>query len=144
MKTWKVKDNLREENCKFYVNKEKRTITCVYAPERCSSIVWNDSYAFIDTVRMYDHDDLLDLKGHYAATAVCAPEDEWNECIGKRVAFLKVRKKFYKSYFNAVNKYITAMDKYMNNYVEIMNNFGARIENSIKHEEERLKEEIIK
>lgn len=134
-----MKDYVREENCKFYVNEEKRKVVCTY-----------DADAFIiddyinEKLPLYTSDLMKQAKitAHFTGVATCAPEDKWDVAIGKRVAFLKMRKKFYRSYFNAANRVIDYLDNILAGIVTDFNTFGEKVESSIEREEKRLREAI--
>jgi hypothetical protein len=98
--------NIDKKKINFEVNKEKRTVCCYmkshyaneYAQEVKSRILGN-KYVDINDSNYFDF--FLFPERHWHNTisgiAKCSPNDEWNEEIGKRVAFLKLKNKILKA-----------------------------------------------
>lgn len=136
-----MKDYMREPNCKFYVDESKRKVVCVYDVEELPydfSYLINNELLKINT---YNINDLIRFKmptKHFVGIATCAPEDEWNEAIGRRIAFLKTRKKYYTSYFKTANHIIDRIDEQMAAITNKINELGEKVENSVYREQERI------
>ena len=98
-------NGIKMSDCRFYVNKEERTIVCV---------IPNTNDMFLDFIDMHmDFPNLeitpwgklrkhtLNMPYSFMGKAVCAPEDEWDEEVGRMIAFSKAKDKCYKSFFKA-------------------------------------------
>lgn len=84
---------MSNNNVKYYVNKEKRTVVCVL-----SGCTWNASNRISKYVQNYDYFIMpyggeLRIKDEYVGIAKCSPEDTWDEDYGQRLAFARARKK---------------------------------------------------
>lgn len=137
-----MKDYMREPECKFYVNEDKRKVVCVYdVEENLFGACYADSkYLNIDLENINDIiRDEMPTK-HFVGVATCSPEDEWNEAIGRRIAFLKVREKYYRSYFKTANRIIDRIDEEIADIACAINDLGERVEDSVYREKERIEQ----
>lgn len=135
-----MKDYVREENCKFYVNKEKRRVVCVYDQDEDyidDEIITNRLPYFSGRLRK-----IAKMPARFTGVANCAIEDKWDEAVGRRVAFLKMCKKYYHSFFKAINRSVDYIDGELGKFVDEFNTFGEKVENSINREQERLQKVI--
>lgn len=127
-------NNIKMENCNFYVNKEKRTIVCVIPETK------NMFYDFVDEnfqFKFYNIGDGLTydameecywMPESFSGKAVCAPDDEWNEELGRRIAFSRAKHKCYKSFFKRANRLVSSLDTYIGYMLEQFNAFGKKCE----------------
>lgn len=132
--------NITAKNAKFIVNKEKRVVVCV---------IERTSFMFIDFVldnfrigvdvdnhwnwthRKSDKNNLrekLYMPNKFVGIAVCSPDDEWNEEIGRTIAFSRAKDNVLKSFFKRANTYVNTLDKWLNESVDIINQLGAKLE----------------
>ena len=86
---------LRPTEVKYYVNEEKRTVVCV-SDEK-------NMFRVEDRIQPYAEDKHVMLFNTYipdrfVGIAKCHPDDEWNEIIGKNVAYDKMSTKFTAAY----------------------------------------------
>jgi hypothetical protein len=89
----------------------------------------------------FDFYDGLIFGGHYSLVkqitmpssfigkAVCAENDEWNEELGRKIAFSRAKDKCYKSFFKRANIFVQAIDKHLGDMIEKFNDFGLKLEN---------------
>lgn len=126
-----MKDFVREENCTFYVNEAARKIVCVYYLEAFSTEYW---YFTPFTIP----DEIVKIPQKFVGIATCSPQDKWDEKLGRRIAFLKTRKKYYNSFFKAANRAINYCDNELARITDEFNAFGTKIDRSIINEEKRL------
>lgn len=132
--------NIKPTDCKFIINREKNKVVCIY--EGCEEKLWNmlchmgiANYCYI-----YKDDSLL--PNRFVGIATCSETDEWNEELGKRIAFLRMRKKFYTAFFNVAKKFVGKIDDMLARAVDEFNAFGERVEYNINRESARIKEQI--
>lgn len=129
-------NGIRQSDCKFYVDKEARTVICVIPNTRDMLVdyIWErfHMYNFSDKVGFkagHDYEEEhLRLPKSFRGKAVCAPEDEWNEETGRMVAFARAKNKAYSSFFRHANAFIQDMDNQLNHMITDFNDFGMRLE----------------
>ena len=125
-----MKDYIREENCKFIVNKDARKVVCIF--EGGDNI---EDYLESKVSGTYLYWDVnLNLANRYVGIATCAENDEWDEKIGRRIAFYKMKKKFYNALFRRVNKVIDACDNELARIADSFNLLGAKVQRFVDHE----------
>ena len=96
-----LQNRMNKVTTEYIVNKEKRTIVCIITtvndvPERL------EKYGLMDE----DYDDIdLDIR-IYKGIAKCAPGDEWNETLGRRLAEYRASKKRQVDVNNELMKFI--------------------------------------
>lgn len=142
-------NGIKMSDCKFYVNEEARTVVCVI-PNKIRhkngdiTIVNTMVEDFIkDNFRFNDinfdfaleynwQEKNLEMPYSFIGKAVCAPEDEWDEELGRMIAFSRAKDKCYKSFFKRANILIQAIDRRLNDMITTFNDFGMKLE--AKHE----------
>ncbi len=120
------------KRCKFYVNKDKRTVVCVIPNTRSDFMDYigsmgrdNQDFSWL-YYAMYKWS--YPMPHSFHGKAVCSEEDEWNEELGKKIAYSRARDKYYKSFFNKASTLIKDCDTHMDRIVESFNNFGMKLE----------------
>lgn len=116
---------------RYIVNKERKTIVC---------LLTNTEDAFYNFICKHNAKDFLTnilggrnyknistMPAVFRGTAVCAPEDEWDEELGKKIAYSRARYKFDASFFNHANNFMAYIDKRLDQLSEQINNYGSRI-----------------
>ena len=136
-------NGIRQSDCKFYVDKEARTVICVIPNTRdlLTDYIWKHfrHNNFANPNWEYE-EKWLQLPKSFKGRAVCAPEDEWNEETGRLVAFARAKNKAYASFFRHANAFIQDMDRELNQMITNFNDFGMRLETR----RDRLENEIEK
>ena len=136
-------NGIKMSDCKFYVDKEARTVICVIPRhiKRHDGLYYVDDMMY-DYIRNYfDYPDFnvfvgvtnkfekqLQMPKSFMGKAVCAPEDEWDEDTGKLIAFSRAKDKCYKSFFRRANLLVQAMDRRLGDMIESFNNFGVKLD----------------
>jgi len=126
---------IKEENVKFIVKEEERKVICIldkttYDALRIINHMSNIYMANFNKDRM--------MPDKFVGIATCAPEDTWDEKIGKAVAFNKVCEKYYKSLFKRLNTYILDVDYELNKSINEMNIYGERVGKMLDAKKEHL------
>jgi hypothetical protein len=65
----------------------------------------------------------------FMGKATCAEEDEWNEELGRKIAFSRAKDKCYKSFFKRANRFVQAIDNRLGDMITLFNDFGMKLEN---------------
>lgn len=138
-------NGIKMTDCRFYVNEDKRIIVCIipntaYMVEEFIS----DNFDFPELdVSIYGK-----LRKHvrmprsFIGKAVCAPEDEWDEELGRKIAFAKAKDKCYKSFFKRANLFVQAVDRRLGDMITIFNDFGMKLENKREALQQQIDEKI--
>ena len=108
-----MKVRIGKEDCKFYVNKEKGTIACVinivddrpiqYAAHNFLSELEYNGIQIWPQIKSK-------LRTSYVGLAKCSPQDEWNEEIGRKIAFARAKIAFYKDFFRVFREYLMRLN----------------------------------
>lgn len=139
--------NIKQSDCIFYVNEETRTIVCKIPNTDYLLINFiNDNFCWpdmnIDSGISWRLMKKLSMPSSFIGKAVCAPEDEWNEELGRMLAFSRAKDKCYKSFFKRANLLVQTIDKRLSNIIEEFNNFGIKLSDRKDHLEQSIKEKI--
>ena len=140
--------NIKMDKCRFFVDEEKRTVICVI--ENTSSlvtdffdinkIIWsNDPTHPVNIFPNYRLEKKLVLPDRFTGKAVCAPEDEWNEEVGRLIAFDRAKEKLATSFFKRAQEYVTEIDAAFNDMVTRVNEYGARLSRGADKRLEHIK-----
>lgn len=146
----KHKFNVRPSDCRYIVNKEKRTIVCLIEhteymftdfaeanfdiPYDCLVRCWNGKPS-----RNQFHKKLY-MPKRFWGIATCAEDDEWDEEKGKFLAFSRAKNKLNNSFFKRAQLYIDTFDKSLNDSILILNNLGNKLTVNADRRQERIKE----
>ena len=99
---------MSDNNVKYYVNRDKRTVVCVLSGCR-----WNACNRITKQVQNYEYfiNPLGEfrIKDEYVGIAKCSPEDTWDEDYGQKLAFARARKKRDEAINEQVAKVIDAL-----------------------------------
>ena len=137
------------EDCNFYVDEEKRTIACVledtknmftkFISDKLYLDPWScrfngaDSYKFVSTLHM---------PNRFVGVAKCATEDEWDVELGKKIAYLRLREKVYRSFFNKARHYIDTLDDYLERSAIEINRMGTKLDKEMESRNQYIAEKL--
>lgn len=145
----KYKFNVRPEDCRYIVNKDKRKIICLIEntenmftafannnfdiPYDCMDSSWHN------TAPKHLHAKLR-MPKRFWGVATCAEEDEWDEEKGRLLAFTKAKNKLNNSFFKRAQLYVDTFDKSLNDAILILNNLGNKLTENTDRRYEKLKD----
>ena len=124
-------NGIKMSDCKFYVNEEERTVVCVI-PDTAFMLndFVNENFKFSD----FDVNEALWcgyrsylMPRSFMGKAVCSADDEWNEELGKMIAFSRAKDKCYRSFFKRANALINTIDKRLNEMINVFNDMGDKL-----------------
>ena len=138
-------NGIKMSDCKFYVNEAERTVVCVipHTEDMLMDFIY-DHFTF----SKFDIGVALGWHGRrdcympksFCGKAVCSANDEWDEELGRRIAFSRAKDKCYKSFFRRANGLVNMIDMYLGRMMEQFNSFGdkcvankERLDASIEH-----------
>ena len=150
-------NGIKMSNCRFYVNEAERTVVCVI-PQFVEEGNWRkftsdmvtdfiqDNFMFPEIDFNYSLEskliDELKMPSTFMGKAVCSPDDEWNEEIGKLIAFSRAKDKCYKSFFKRANHFVQTIDRRLGEMIEKFNDFGMKLEDKRIDLEQKINEKI--
>ena len=148
---------IKMSDCRFYVNEAERTVVCVipqfveegdcrkFTSDMVTDFI-EDNFQFPEIDFHYSMESKLThelrMPSTFMGKAVCAPEDEWNEEVGKLIAFSRAKDKCYKSFFKRANHFIQTIDRRLGDTIEQFNDFGMRLEDKRLGLEQKINEKI--
>ena len=136
-------DGIKMSDCEFYVDEEKRTVVCkITDTSHMVHDFLRENCCFSDvkisgtiTYRLWSE---TVMPYSFIGKAVCAPEDEWDEEIGKMIAFARAKEKCYTSFFKRANKIIWAINTRLEQTIDIFNAFGTKLSENKATLEEKI------
>ena len=143
-------NGIKMSDCRFYVNKEERTVVCVIPNTKFALrefIEENFEFPDFDVYCGISYDYLqkeLKLPHSFMGKAVCAAEDEWNEETGRLIAYSRAKDKYYKSFFKRANRLVQLIDRRLSDMIELFNNFGMKLEAKQGTLQAKINERITK
>ena len=126
-------NGIKMSDCKFYVDEDARVVVCVI-PNTNDMLIdfvrehfrWND--VDMDYAIDYHFEPKLQMPRSFMGKAVCAAEDEWNEELGRKIAFSRAKDKCYKSFFKRANLLVQTYDRRLGDMIETFNDFGLKLD----------------
>jgi hypothetical protein len=126
-------NGIKMSDCKFYVDEDARVIVCVIPNVHdllqdfiSQHFSWGNIN--VEWAVGYQFNKQLEMPNSFMGKAVCAPEDEWDVELGKKIAFSRAKDKCYKSFFKRANLLVQTFDKRLGDMIETFNNFGLKLE----------------
>ncbi len=139
-------NGIKMKDCRFYVNEPERTVVCVipYTQNMLLHFI-HDNFRFkdlniSDTIEFNGIERHLKMPRTFIGKAVCAPEDNWDEDLGKMIAFSRAKDKCYKSFFKRANTFVQAIDRRLGDMIETFNDFGLKLEDKREGMKQRIDE----
>lgn len=134
--------NVKPSDCVYYVNEEARKVVCVIPHTEEVFFDYIENFPFwITKEKLYDS---LIMPSRFVGIATCSPEDEFNEELGKRIAFHKAKGKMNASFFKRAQTYINSIDKDFVEVIENFNNYGERLSNNADRREKIIESMVNK
>lgn len=143
-------NGIKMSDCRFYVNEEERTVVCVIPGTRKMVLNFIEDHFSFNDVNLYDAIncwgnkwyDELELPSSFMGKAVCSTEDEWNEELGRKIAFSRAKDKCYKSFFKRANKFVQTVDRRLGDMIDMFNDFGLKLENKREALQKQIDESV--
>lgn len=142
-----MKINIKQSDCRFIVKPEDRIVICKLDRlngrplKRCVSEFARDCTESSNmTFYLFSYKaDSVEMPKSFTGIARCSTEDEWDEEKGKKIAFLRVKEKFYTSLFKRANTYIKYCDQAADMLSERFNELGKVASDNLK----ALRDEVL-
>ena len=112
-----MKHSIKREDVKYFVNEEKRTVVAVLEGTACLfTDFMYDNNGPLPCRDYYKLDDRYSLPNRFVGIAKCSVNDEWNEQLGKLIAFDRLKEKVNNSFIKCANKYVEDIDNDINTF----------------------------
>jgi len=145
-----MSNGIKMSNCRFYVDETARTVVCVI-PNTKNMVMdfivehfdWHDVNMY-EAVNSWDNKfyTKLYMPNSFMGKAVCAAEDEWDEELGRKIAFARAKDKCYKSFFKRANLFVQTVDARLGDMITAFNDFGMKLENKREALQQQIDEKI--
>lgn len=112
-----MKHSIKREDVKYFVNEEKRTVVAVLEGTEClfTDFMYENNGP-LPCRDYYELDNRYSLPNRFVGIAKCSVNDEWNEQLGKLIAFDRLKEKVNNSFVKCANKYVEDIDKSINTF----------------------------
>lgn len=137
-----MKIDISMERCRFIVKPEDRIIVCILPCARIS--VFNFLYGLDGHLPFSTSVMPPQLSEYYKGIAYCAPEDEWNEELGKLIAYNKAKRKFCTAFFRKINTYFNKVYKEIESAASTCDALGLKWSDSIIKLDKQIEEILNK
>lgn len=146
-----MKFNISMEDAKFIVNEDNHVVVCVIENTKRLFIDFANKNFHIGTDLGFlstwdksypDFQDKLYMPNKFVGVAKCSPDDEWDENIGRIIAFSRAKDNLLKSFFKRAQFYVTSIEDWLDDAVEILNNLGNKLTNNSDHRHAYIEELI--
>ena len=127
-------------NVKYIIDKSNRKVICLIENTREAfyhfMYDWNTKTDFVFRIDYKKYK----MNNAFRGVATCSPNDEWDEKLGKQIAYARARYKFDRSFFNQANRFVNDVDARFNQMCDEINNYGRRIEEKYNYRQKKLEE----
>lgn len=141
-------NGIKMSDCKFYVNEEAKIVVCVIpTTEWMLNDFINENFDFPNFdvgESIWNNRASYRMPKSFMGKAVCSPEDEWDEELGKMLAFSRAKDKCYRSFFKRANALVNTMDRRLNEMITVFNKMGERLEGKREALNQQIEEKTHK
>lgn len=129
------------ENVRFVVKPERRKVVCIISNAK------NYLEDFIDLWKNgwsapWKVEDNLRMPDRFVGVATCDENDEWNEEIGKAIAFSRAKYKLHNSFFKRANTFVNECDRALAKLITSLNDYGEHLSMNADKREKWITEKV--
>lgn len=129
------------ENVRFIVQPERRKVVC---------IISDTKHYLEDFVDLWHNDwsvpckveDILKMPDRFVGVATCDENDEWDEEIGKAIAFSRAKYKLHNSFFKRANTFVNECDRALSKLITSLNDYGEQLSANAEKREKWITEKV--
>jgi len=129
------------ENVRFIIQPERRKVVC---------IISNTKNYLGDFVDLWGNDwtvpwkveDILRMPDRFVGVATCDENDEWDEEIGKAIAFSRAKYKLHNSFFKRANTFVNECDRALAKLITSLNDYGEQLSANADKREKWITEKV--
>lgn len=128
-----------EQKCKYIVQPEKRKVICILndTSHMFLNYVWDNIPI---NITGFWGDRALERKmlmpARFVGIATCAPEDEFDEEFGRKLAYKRAKDKVDVSFFKRANLFIALCDEKLDEAAYKLNKLGYQMSKNAEHRDE--------
>lgn len=125
-----MKHSIRKEDVKYVVNPEQRKVVAYIEGTKTMFIDFlAENYPYYDCPLWEDPiRKKLVMPNRFCGISTCGPDDEWDEEIGRLIAFDRMKDSLNKSFFKRANTYVAEMEKRLDLFCDRTNAYGQKLE----------------
>jgi hypothetical protein len=156
-----MKVNISKSDCNFYVNEEKRTVVCVIKeikqqdgskiPIRLMLLnylreilhKYEDPKLGVN-IMLCNLGEKLMMPAVVTGKSTCSSEDEWNEQLGREIAYARARQSLYKNFYRRATLVSNSISDSLDSIVEDFNLLGQKLTNAQTGLQNRIDEALEK
>ena len=112
-----------KNECDYIVCKERRQVICIMNDTRHKLLDYLGAINMDCGVWTRE----FNMPKQFIGIATCAEGDEWNEQLGKDIAYSKAVTKFNKSFFKRAQAFINMKDKELDRVADEINRYGLKV-----------------
>lgn len=136
--------NIKAEDARFIVNREKRTVVCVIEKTHDLFIRFMEDNFILDLNEWSRPIEKLHkrlwMPNKFIGKAVCSYNDSWDEEIGKLIAFNRAKNNLEESFFKRAQLYVDTLDSWLYDAFTKINRYGIKVKVNAEHREQRIVE----
>lgn len=129
------------ENVRFIIMPERRKIVC---------IISNTKHYLENFIDLWRNDwsvpwkveSILRMPDRFVGVATCDENDEWNEEIGKAIAFSRAKFKLHNSFFKRANTFLNECDRTLSKLITSLNSYGEQLSANTDKREKWIIEKV--
>ena len=136
---------IHRKDCKFIVKPEERVVLCIIEGRYIKDMLLDYIEDFEPSaVEVWptglDLRKRLTMPRSFVGKATCSENDEWNEELGRKIAYSRAKNKLYTSFFKRANTFINEVDYKLNRMISHLNDFGAKLDEQRINLEQNIEE----
>ena len=125
-----MKHSIRKEDVTYVVRPEqKKVIAYIEGTKWMFTDFVNENYP---GAHVFWCDEPLEAKlempARFVGISTCGPNDEWDENLGKLIAFDRMKDNLNKSFFKRANTFVAEMERRLDIFCNRTNAYGAKLE----------------
>ena len=132
--------NFSINDCKFYIDEEKRKIICIIPNTDELALSFIDQFNIGYSYNLKKIKKMLVMPKSFCGIATCHIEDKFDENIGKLIAYNKARRKLNVSLFKRLNSYVQFLDYELGHMINVLNDYGEKQSRRESTREQKIKE----
>lgn len=136
----RIKITPEDERCQYIVDKEKRKVVCVIHDTK--RLLFDFIYDYDSQIALPISNDVMRMPNQFSGVATCAEGDEWNEQLGRDIAFARAKYKLDRSFFRRANNFINMLDKRIDRMYNEFNQYGEGVSRSHNGRVSRLEKKL--
>lgn len=132
--------SIGKDNVRYSVNQEKRVVVAYIEGTQNMFLNFCDENAAPRSARTLWDKKVLYMPNHFSAKATCSENDKWDEELGKRIAFDRLKDKVIGSFLARMDAYEAIINKEMDFFFDRVNKYESRLINCSNFRKEKIKE----